>query len=334
MKTTQQLPGTRRIAGAAFLAVTALAIAGSALSATAATYPDRPIRLVVPFAAGGTNDILGRLVGERMSERLGTPFVPDNRPGANSILGSDIVAHATPDGYTLLIVSAGFAVNPSLMKSLPYDTERDLAPVGLVGSGPYLMVINPAVPAKTVKEYIAWVKSKPNQVNYASVGIGSPPHLAAELLRITAGLDMEHIPYKGGAAVLPDLIAGRVSMFFGSIATLKPHTVTGRLRPIAVTTTRRSSAMPEIPTFIESGLAGYEVDGWYGMLAPGKTPRPVVSRLNTELRAVLAEPETRAQFLAHGMEPSPGTAEAFAAIIHTEIAKWAKVVRAAGIKAE
>ncbi len=316
------------------LGVLACCFVADAAVAQTTGYPSRPVRLVVPFAPSGTNDILGRIVGERLGERFGQPVVIDNRAGANSVVGAEIIAHATPDGYTLLIVSAGFAVNPSIVRVLPYDTGRDFAPIGLVGSGPYLMVVNPAVPAKTVKEFIAWVKSRPGQVNYASVGTGSPPHLAAELLRITANIDMQHVPYKGGSAVLPDLIAGRVSMFFGSIATLQPHVQAGRLRAIAVTTSQRASAMPELPTFIESGLAGYEVNGWYGLLGPGKTPRAIVNRLNAELRHVLAEPDTQARFVANGMDPAAGTADEFAALIRDEIAKWATVVRAAGIKPE
>jgi tripartite-type tricarboxylate transporter receptor subunit TctC len=300
----------------------------------APSYPAKPIRLIVPFAPGGTNDVLGRIVADKLAERLGQPLVIDNRAGANSVLGSEIAARASADGYTLLIVSAGLAVNPSIVASLPYDTERDLTPIALIGGGPYLMVVHPAVPAKTVKEFIVWVKSKPGQVNYASVGTGSPPHLAAELLRITAGIDMQHIPYKGGSAVLPDLIAGRVSMFFGSISTLQPHVQAGRLRAIAVTTVQRASAMPELPTFIESGLAGYEVNGWYGLLGPGKMPRAIVKRLNIELRQALADADTKRRFTAIGMDPAPGSPEEFAALIHSEIAKWAKVVRAAGIKPE
>ncbi len=315
------------------LIIAGLLAAGAAL-AQATPYPTKPVRLVVPFAPGGTNDILGRIIADKFAERLGQPIVVDNRAGANSVVGSEIVARSSPDGYTLLIVSAGLAVNPSIMRLLPYDTERDFAPVGLVGGGPYLMVIHPLVPAKTVNEFIAWVKSRPGQVNYASVGTGSPPHLAAELLRITARIEMQHIPYKGGSAVLPDLIAGRVSMFFGSIATLQPHVHAGRLRAIAVTTVQRASAMPELPTFIESGLAGFEVNGWYGLLGPGKTPHAIVTRLNAELRRVLADPDTRARFLANGMEAAGGSAGEFAALIRSEIAKWAKVVSAAGIKPE
>ena len=300
----------------------------------APSYPAKPIRLIVPFAPGGTNDVLGRIVADKLSERLGQPLVIDNRAGANSVLGSEIAARASADGYTLLIVSAGLAVNPSIVRSLPYDTERDLTPIALIGGGPYLMVVHPAVPAKTVQEFIVWVKSKPGQVNYASVGTGSPPHLAAELLRITADIDMQHVPYKGGSAVLPDLIAGRISMFFGSISTLQPHVQAGRLRAIAVTTVHRAAAMPELPTFIESGVAGYEVNGWYGLLGPGRMPRAIVKRINTEMRQALVDPDTKRRFTAIGMDPAPGSPEEFAALIHSEIAKWANVVRAAGIKPE
>jgi tripartite-type tricarboxylate transporter receptor subunit TctC len=303
------------------------------LSAHAA-YPERPVRFIVPFAPGGTNDILGRIVADKLAARLGQPFVIDNRAGANSVIGCEITARASPDGYTLLIVAAGFAVNPSLLRKLPFDSERDFAPIGVVAAGPYLMVVNPAVPAKTVSEFIAWVKSRPGTVNYASTGTGSPPHLAAELLKTASAIDMQHIPYKGGGAVLPDLVSGRVAMFFGSIATLRPHVQSGRLRAVAVTTVQRANAMPDVPTFIESGLAGFEVNGWYGMLAPGRTPRATVDLLNTTLRQVLEDSDTRSRFAANGVDPAPGTPDEFRALIRSEIAKWAKVVRGAGIKPE
>lgn len=306
----------------------------AAAAAAAAEYPARPVRLVIPFAPGGTNDVIGRILAERFAERLGQPFVVDNRPGANMVVGTEIVARALPDGHTLLVAAAGLAINPSLRRKLPYDTERDLAPVGLVVGSPYLMVIHPGVPARTLGEFVAWAKQRSGEVNYASVGAGSPPHLAAELLKIASGIAMQHVPYKGGAAVLPDLLAGRVVLFFGSISTLGPHVRAGRLRAIAVTTAKRSAALPEVPTFIESGFAGFEVNGWYGLLAPGRTPRAIIGRLNAELRRVLAEPETRARFEKIGMEPAAGSPEEFAARIRAEIAKWAKVVRAAGIPVE
>ena len=312
----------------------AFSFAIDAALAQTAKYPARPVRLVVPFAAGGTNDILGRIVAEKLAEKFGQPFVADNRAGANTVVGSEIVARATADGHTLLIVSASIAVNPSLVRALPYDTLRDFAPIGMVAGGPYLMVIHPAVPAKTVGEFIAWVKSQQGKVNYASTGTGSPPHLAAELLKITAGIDMQHIPYKGGGAALPDLIAGRVSMFFGSIATLRPHVDSGRLRAVGMTTAQRSAAMPDVPTFIEAGLVGYEVNGWYGLLTTGKTPRAIVERLSATLRQILNDPETRAQFVKNGLDPTPGSAEEFARLLSAEIVKWASVVKAAGIKPE
>jgi tripartite-type tricarboxylate transporter receptor subunit TctC len=314
--------------------VAGLLAAGACLAQPAAGYPNRPIRLVVPFAPGGTNDIAGRIVAEKMTERLGQPIVIDNRPGANSIVGSQIVAQAAPDGYTFGIVAAGFAVNPTLFRKLPYDTLRDFSPIGLVGGGPYLMVTHPSVPAKTVNDFIAWAKTRAGKVNYASVGAGSPPHLAAELLKVMGGFDMTHVPYKGGGAVLPDLVAGRIELFFGTITTLKPQVDIGKLRAIGVTTLKRSPAMPDVPTFVEAGLKGYEVNGWYGFIAPARTPPAIVKRLNAELQHALNDADLQKRFLQRGMDPLPGTPEAFSALIRSEIVKWAKVLKAAGIQPE
>lgn len=315
------------------LQLTALAaLATGACLAQSAGYPDRPIRLIVPFAPGGTNDTAGRIVSEKMGQRLGQPFVVDNRGGANMILGCEIAAKAAPDGYTMLIVAAGFSVNPSLHKRLPYDTLRDFAPVGLVGGGPYLMVIHPSIPAKTVAEFATWARKA--QASYASVGAGSPPHLASELYKLMGKFDMTHVPYKGGGAAMPDLLAGRVSSFFGSITTLKPQTDAGKLRAVAVTTTERSPAMPDVPTFIESGFKGYEVNGWYGFVMPAKTPRAIVNRLNATLRESLNDPDLLKRFAQGGMEPMPGTPEQFSALIRSDMDKWAKVLRAAGIQPE
>ena len=305
-----------------------------ALAAAAAEYPVKPVRVIVPFAPGGTNDVAARIVAEKFSERFAQSFVVDNRAGANGVVGAEIVARAAPDGYTLLVASAGIAVNPSIMKSLPYDTQRDFTPLGMVGGGPYLMVVHPAIGAKTVKEFVAWTKARPAQISYASVGVGSPSQLAAELLRMVSDIDMQHVPYKGGSAALPDLIAGRVAMFFGSISTLNPQMQAGRLRAIAVTTLTRSPALPEVPTFVESGFPGFEVNGWYGLLGPAKMPAVLVSRLNAELQKVLAAGETQTRFAANGMEPAGGTAAAFDERIRNEMTKWAQVVHAAGIKPE
>ena len=308
--------------------------AAAPVTCDAQAYPSRPIRLVVPLAPGGTNDTMARIMSDRLAERLGQQVVVDNRPGGNSTIGSAIVARSNPDGHTLLIMGAGHAINPSVHKSLAYDTERDFAPIGLVAGGPYLLVIHPAIPAKTVKEYVAWVKARPGQVSFASASAGNPTHLAGELFNIAAGMDMQHIPYKGGGALLPDLIAGRVSMTFSSIATVQPNLQAGRLRAVAVTTLKRSPYLPEIPTFIESGYPGFEVNAWYGLLTTGKTPRPIVERLNTELRHVLGDANTRQLFNKHGLDPQLTTSDEFKALVTSEIARWAKVARQAGIKPE
>ncbi len=313
----------------------ALAAAGTTSLAQESTrYPGRPVRLVAPFAPGGTVDTIGRIVADKLTTRLGQPVVLDNRAGANGVVGCEIVARANPDGYTIVVTPAGFAVNPSLRKKLPYDSLRDFAPVGLVGSGPYLLVVHPSVPAKTVGEFVAWAKARPGYVLYASTGVGSPPHLAAELLRTMAGLEIVHVPYKGGGEALPDVLTGRVQMFFGSISTLAPHIRTGKLRAIAMSTPKRSPFMPEVPTFDESGLKDYDVTGWYGILAPGKTPPAIVNRLNSELRQVLADGETQKRLDRAGIEPTPGSPADFAALIKLEIPKWAKVMKTAGIEPE
>ena len=268
-------------------------LTGFASAAAAQVSSARPVRLVVPLAPGGTNDTLARIVSEKLGERLGQPVVVDNRPGANAQIGSAIVARANPDGNTLLMIGAGHATNPSLIKQLPYDTDSDFAPVGQVAGGPYLMVIHPAIPAKNGREFAAWVKSKTG-VNYGSAGAGSPTHLAGELFRLSAGgLDMLHIAYKGGSAVMPDLLSGRVSMNVTSIATGGAHVNAGRLRAIGVTTRKRAPQMPEVPTFIESGFPEFEVNAWYGMLTTGKTPPARVKRISTALQQVLSEAQTR-----------------------------------------
>src|SRR5262245_5055811 len=315
-----------------FQALAALVLA--TLVCVAAAQSNRPIRLVVPLAPGGTNDTLGRIISDRLADRLGSPIVVDNRPGANAQIGSAIVARADPDGRTLLITGAGHAISPALEQKLPYDTERDYAPVGRVGGGPYLLVIHPAVTAHNLKEFVAWVKARPGQVNYASAGVGNPTHLAAELFNYAAGIDLRHIPYKGGAAVLPDLIAGRVTCFFSSITTAQTHVAAGRLRPIAVTTAKRSPFVPEVPTLAEAGVKGAEVDAWYGIVTTGKTPRATVQRLSTALQQVLNEPAIRDTIQKQGITPDPNTADEFAALIKADIAKWTKVVRAAGPKPE
>ena len=300
----------------------------------AKNYPSRPVRLVVPYAPGGTADTIARIVADGLYARLGSPVVLDTRSGANSVVGCEIVANSTPDGHTLIVVAAGFAVNPSLRKKLPYDSVRDFAPVGLVGTGPYLLVIHASIPAKTVAEFIAWGKARPGEVSYASTGVGSPPHLAMELLKTMTGVNFTHIPYKGGGAVLPDLLSGRVPLHFSSVSTGAPHVRAGRLNAIAMTTPKRSPSMPEVPTFDESGLKGYDVSGWYGLLVAGKTPPALVNRINQELQHVLADGEAGKRFFQAGIEPAPTTPAQFSALIKAEIPKWAKVLKAAGVEPE
>ncbi len=308
--------------------------AGTCLAQDVKNFPSRPVRLVVPYAPGGTADTIARIVSDGLYARLGRPVVLDTRSGANSVVGCEIVANSTPDGHTLVVVAAGFAVNPSLRKKLPYDSIRDFAPVGLVGTGPYLLVIHASIPAKTVSEFIAWGKARPGEVSYASTGVGSPPHLALDLLKTMTGVTFNHIPYSGGGAVLPDLLSGRVPLHFSSVSTGAPHVRAGRLHAIAMTTPKRSPSMPEVPTVDESGLKGYDVSGWYGLLVAGKTPPALVNRLNKELQHVLADGEAGKRFFQAGIEPAPNTPAQFSALIKAEIPKWAKVLKAAGIEPE
>ena len=322
---------------AAWLAaqVLACALVLSVAPAFGQAQTERPLRLVVPLAPGGTNDTIARLVSDRLAQRLQQTIVVDNRAGANGQIGSAIVARAAPNGNTLLMIGAGHATNPALMKSLPYDTVRDFAPIGTVAGGPYLMVFPPSVPAQNATQFVAWVKSKPGQVSYASAGAGSPTHLAGELFRVAAGnLDMQHVPYKGGGALIPDLLAGRVSAFFSSITTAQVHVNAGKLRPIAVTTTKRSAQVPETPTFAEAGYPDVVVNAWYGMLTTGGTPKARVERLGAALQQVLADPQMREQIQKQGLNAEPSTPEEFAKLITTEMVKWAKVVKAAGIQPE
>lgn len=314
--------------------LSALGVGGTGFAQSVADYPNRPVRLVIPFAPGGTADTIGRIVADNLMIRLGRPIVLDSRPGANSVVGCQIVAQSNPDGHTMIVVAAGFAVNPSLRKNLPYDSLRDLAPVGLVGNGPYLLVVHPSIPAKSVSEFVAYAKSRPGEISYATTGVGSPGHLAGELLSTMAGINWVHVPYKGGGAVMPDLLAGRVEAHYSSVSTAGTLVRAGKLRAIAMTTPRRSPAMPEVPTFHESGLKGYDVSGWYGLLAPGKTPPAIINHINSELQKVLADGATLKRLEQIGIEPVPSSPAHFAALIRTEIPKWAKLLKAAGVQPE
>jgi tripartite-type tricarboxylate transporter receptor subunit TctC len=311
-------------------AVMALSIA----SAHAQSYPDRPVRAVVPFPAGGGTDILARLLLQRVSERLNANFVIDNRSGAGGTIGTEIVAKAAPDGYTILIASSSHTINPSVYRKIAYEPLRDFAPITILASGPGLLVVHPTVPAKNVKELIALGKAKPGQLNYASAGNGTPPHLAAELFKSMAGVDFVHVPYKGNVPAFADLLSGSVSLSFPTITSGLPQVRAAKLRALGVTSRQRSSVIPDVPTIAEAGLPGYEASTWYGMLAPARTASGIVATLHEHTSAVLRLPDVRERLLAQGLEPVGNTPAEFAAIISEELVKWQKVVAAAGMKAE
>ena len=300
----------------------------------AETYPSRAIRLVVPFAPGGGSDIVARLLSAKMTEALGQTVVVDNRAGASANLGAAIVAKAAPDGYTLLLGNANYTINPSLFKTLPFDPVKEFAPVALIANVTNVLAIHPSIPAKSVKELIAFAKAHPGQLNFASPGNGTSSHLAGELFRQVAKIDVVHIPYKGATPAITDLIAGQVSFTMASVLSVLPYAKQGRLRMLAVTTAKRSGALPDIPTIAEAGLPGFEVSNWYGVLATGGTPRPIVDRLNAELNRIARVPDLAEKLAAQGADPATGTPDDFERFIQTELKKWAVVVRGAGINPE
>lgn len=303
-------------------------------ASTTPAYPAKPIRLIVPFAPGGGTDITARTIAQKLTERWGQQVVVDNRPGANGTIGMDLAAHAPADGYTLTMISASHSVNVSLFRKLPYDLIRDFAPITQATSQPYALVVHPSVPAKSVRELVALAKAKPGALNYGSSGTGGLSHLSGALFASLARINIAHIPYKGGNPAMTDVIAGQIQMLFSTLLQSDAHLKSGRLRALAVTTRTRSPAAPELPTMQEAGVAGYEVAGWYGMLAPGKTPRPIVAQLNREVAGILHLPEIKTRLSGDGSEPVGSTAEAFAAHLRSEISKWAKVVKEAGIRVE
>ena len=309
-------------------------VAGHNRAGAQDSYPSRPIRFIVPFAPGGTNDIVARMVGARLTESWGQPVVIDNRGGAGGVLGADMAAKAAPDGYTLLMANVNFATNPALVKNLPYDTVKDFAAVSLLATSPSVLVVHPSVPARSVRELIALARMKPGQLNYSTSGAGSTGHMAMELLKQMAGIDMVAVHYKGGGPALIDLIAGRVSPGFATILSVAPHTETGRLRALAVSTPRRSPALPDLPTVAEAGVPGYEFTGWWGVVVPARTPPAVVSKLNAELAKILALPEVRERLTREGADPAHTTPDAFAAYMRTEVTKWSKVIKDANIRTD
>jgi tripartite-type tricarboxylate transporter receptor subunit TctC len=299
----------------------------------AQSYPTKPVRMIVPFAAGGILDIVARAVGERLSGSLGQPIVVDNRGGAGGTIGTEIAARATPDGYTLLTGHIGtHAINASLYPKLGYDPVRDFAPITLAATFPLGLFVHPSVPARSVAELIAFAKAKPGEVSFASAGSGGPTHMAGEMLKAMAQVDIVHVPYKGNAAALNDLLGGRVHMFFSNLVTAMPHARSGKLRAIAVSTSKRSQQVPELPTVAESGLPGYELTNWIGMFAPAATPHAIVLRLNRDIAAILGSPDMQERFRLQGLDLVSSTPEEFAAFVRAELAKWRRVVKESGAK--
>ncbi len=299
-----------------------------------ASYPTKPIRLVVPFAPGGGTDITARTIATKLTEAWGQTVVADNRAGANGTIGVDLAAKSPPDGYTLTMISSSHSVNVSLYKNLPYDLIKDLSPITQATTQPYALVVHPSVPAKSVKELIALARARPGTLNYGSSGTGGLSHLSGALLASLAGLNITHIPYKGGAPAMTDVIAGQIQMLFSTILQSHAHIKAGRLRALAVTTVKRSSGAPELPTMQEAGVPGYEVTGWYGVLAPAGTPPSIIAKLNHEIVRILQSQEMRERLSADGSEPVGSTPQQFAAHIKSEVVKWNKVVNEAGIRAE
>jgi tripartite-type tricarboxylate transporter receptor subunit TctC len=316
--------------------VTAVAVIAysSAVSAAPATagYPSRPVRVIVPQSAGGSTDLAARIVTQRLSDALGQPIVVDNRPGAGSLNGTETVAKAAPDGYTLLAVAASFTINPSLHEKLPFDPVRDFAAITRIAALPHILVVHPTLPVKSVKELTALAKAKPGELNYASSGVATSTHLAAELFRHMTGTDMVQVPFKGGAPGMVGLLSGQVQLYFATISTALPHVKSGKIRALAVTSAKRSIVAPEYPTIAEAGVPGYEHASWVGLLAPAHTPATVVTRLNSEVVKIVNTQEVKAMLLRDGLEPVGDSPRDFGAAIKAEVEKWNKVVRAAGIK--
>jgi tripartite-type tricarboxylate transporter receptor subunit TctC len=304
----------------------------AAASAAAQNYPVRPVRVIVPFTAGGNTDLTARAIGARLSEVFGQQIVVENRPGGATNIGTELVAKAPPDGYTILMGGATNAINMSTQAKPPYDTLRDFAPIILCVKGANLLAIHPSLPAKNLKELIALAKARPGQLNFASSGLGSSNQMAGELFKMMANINLVHVPYKGNPPAITDTMAGHVEMVFSGVPALIPHIQSGRLRAIAIGSLKRFTAIPEVPTFDESGVKGYEATTWFGLMAPVKTPKEIVTRWNVEVGKILASPDLKGRFLNEGLDAMGGTQEEFARFIRVEIEKYAKVVVATGMK--
>ncbi len=298
-------------------------------------YPNKPIRMIVPFPPGGPNDILGRVVAAKLTEQLGQQVVVDNRGGAGGIIGAEIAARSAADGHTLLLSgTASMAINPGLHKKLPYDPLKDFAPISMLATAPSLLTVHPSLAVRSVKDLITLAQAKPGKLNFVSAGHGTPPHLAGELFKSMTGVDMVHVPYKGGGPALADLLAGQVELYFSGISSVLPFVKENRLRGVAVTSAKRTAVLPDTPTVSESGLPGFEVSNWYAVAAPAATPPAIIKRLNAEILTVLTVPELKKRFFELAADPFGSTPEQLAAYNRTELVKWARAIKAAGITPE
>jgi len=306
---------------------------GSAVSQAADTYPTKPIRMVVPYPPGGNTDVFARLIAQRLTQSWGQQVVVDNRAGGNTLIGTEMVARAIPDGYTIMVTTLTFTVSPSLYKKLPYDTVKDFTPITLAVSLPNVLVVNPSVPAKTLKELIQYAKANPGKLNYASTGAGTSPHLSMELLKTMAGIDLINIPYKGGAPAMADLMGGQISAQFIGLSVALPQIKSGKLRALAVTSAKRASVAPEIPTVAET-VPGYELDTWFGVFGPGAMPASLAQRLQREIARILHSPDLKEHLANLGADPVGNTPEQFSAHVKSELNKYARIVKTANIRVE
>jgi len=328
------LSPTHSVLRGALLALGVACSLATSLAALADGYPERPIKFVVPYPPGGGTDVVARIVQPRLQAVLGQSIVIDNKGGAGGSLGTDIVSKAAPDGYTVLFTLSSHTINPAIFPKLPYDTLKDFEPVGTVASLPQLLAANPGLPVRTVADVVAQAKAAPDKFSFASVGNGSPGHLAGELMVIRTGAQMVHIPYRGGGPAVTDVMGGQVPLIWVSIPAAAQQVKAGKLRALAVSTVKRSPAFPDVPTMQEAGVADFEVDSWYAMLVPAKTPRAIIDKLNKALNTVLAEPAVRNQLLEQGADAVGGTPEALGKVIAAELPKWAKLAKDANIKAD
>ena len=304
-----------------------------ATAAAAQDYPTKPVRLIIPFPPGGSNDVVGRMIATQLSERLGKQVVVDNRGGAGGVIGTEITANAPKDGYTLQVISLAHAVNPWLYK-LPYDPIKSFTPISILASGPNVLAINPSLPVNSVKELIALAKQKPGELQYASAGVGSFQHLGGELFKLEAGVDMLHVPFKGGGPAMIDVIGGHTKLLFSSLVQTTPHIRSGKLKPLGTGGSKRNAVLPDVPTIAEAGVPGYEAVNWWGVVAPAGTPAPIIARLHEAIREVQTSAEVQKQFSSEGAEIVQMSSAEFAAFIEKEMKKWERVVKQGGIKAE